>query len=206
MKVERFVTGMISTNCYLAVNEETKQAVIVDPAECPGAIKDYIRSEGIKVEAIFLTHAHFDHTMGIDGFLELFDIPVYVHEEDEAMMNDASLNGSSDYTPGYTFSKARYLKGGEVLSYAGYDFKVLHTPGHTPGCVCYYVESEKVLFSGDTLFQNSVGRTDLPGGSMSNLVRSIREKLYVLPDDTLVYPGHMGETTIGYEKAHNMFV
>ena len=202
MKVERFVTGMISTNCYLAVNEETKQAVIVDPAECPGAIKDYIRSEGIKVEAIFLTHAHFDHTMGIDGFLELFDIPVYVHEEDEAMMNDASLNGSSDYTPGYTFSKARYLKGGEVLSYAGYDFKVLHTPGHTPGGVCLYLPEEGVLFSGDTLFAAGFGRVDFPGSSSREMRQSLR-RLFTLPEETRVYPGHGESTTIGREKARH---
>ena len=93
-----------------------------------------------------------------------------------------------------------------MLSFAGYDFKVIHTPGHTPGGVCYYVESENVLFSGDTLFQNSVGRTDFVNSSTSDLVRGIREKLFTLPEDVLVYPGHMGETTIGHEKNYNMFV
>jgi hydroxyacylglutathione hydrolase len=206
MKVEKFVTGIISTNCYLVINEETKQTVVIDPAACPKYLMGHIKSEGLDIQAILLTHGHFDHIMGIDDFLKEFPVPVYVHEGDKETINDASLNQSSIYTSGYTYSKASYTKDGQILSFAGYDFKVIHTPGHTPGGVCYYVEDEKVLFSGDTLFQNSVGRTDFVNSSTSDLVRGIKEKLYVLPDDVLVYPGHMGETTIGHEKTHNMFV
>ena len=134
----------------------------------------HIKSEGLDIRAILLTHGHFDHIMGIDDFLKEFDVPVYVHEGDRETITDASLNQSSVYTAGYTFSKAVYTKDGQVLSFAGYDFKVIHTPGHTPGGVCYYVESENVLFSGDTLFQNSVGRTDFVNSSTSDLVRGIR--------------------------------
>ena len=206
MKIEKFVTGIISTNCYLVINEETKQAVVIDPAACPEYLMGHIKSEELDIQAILLTHGHFDHIMGIDDFLKEFDVPVYVHEGDRETMNDASLNQSSVYTAGYTFSKADYTKDGQVLSLAGFDFKVIHTPGHTPGGSCYYVESEKVLFSGDTLFQDSVGRTDFVNSSTSDLVRGIKEKLFVLPDDVLVYPGHMGETTIGHEKTYNMFV
>lgn len=206
MKVERFVTGIISTNCYLAINEETRQAVVIDPAASPSYLMKHIRSEGLKIEAILLTHGHFDHMMGIDGFLAEYDVPVYVHEDDEDVMNQPELNLSSTYTSGYTFSGAHYMKDNQVLTYAGYDFQVIHTPGHTRGGCCYYVESEGVLFSGDTLFQNSVGRTDFQNSSTSDLIRSIREKLMLLPDDTHVYPGHMGETTIGYEKTHNPYV
>ena len=206
MKVEKFVTGIISTNCYLVINEDTKQAVIIDPAACPKYLLNHIKSEGLEIQAILLTHGHFDHIMGIDGFLAEFDVPVYVHEGDRETMVDISLNQSGTYTSGYTFAGARYLKDGQKLNFAGLEFQVLHTPGHTPGGVCYYIESEKVLFSGDTLFQNSVGRTDFVNSSMSDLIRGIREKLFVLPDDVLVYPGHMGETTIGHEKTHNVYV
>lgn len=206
MKVEKFVTGIISTNCYLAINEETKQAVVIDPAACPSYLMSHIKSEGLKVEAILLTHGHFDHIMGIDGFLSEFDVPVYVHEDDADAMKDPVLNQSSTYTSGYTFGKARYLRDRQTLELAGYTFQVIHTPGHTKGGCCYYVASEDVLFSGDTLFQNSVGRTDFVNSSTSDLVHSVREKLFLLPDDTIVYPGHMGETKIGHEKKYNPYV
>lgn len=206
MKVEKFVTGIISTNCYLAINEETKQAVVIDPAACPSYLMSHIKSEGLKVEAILLTHGHFDHIMGIDGFLSEFDVPVYVHEDDADAMEDPVLNQSSTYTSGYTFGKARYLRDRQTLELAGYTFRVIHTPGHTKGGCCYYVASEDVLFSGDTLFQNSVGRTDFVNSSTSDLVHSVREKLFLLPDDTIVYPGHMGETKIGHEKKYNPYV
>ena len=206
MKVELFVTGIISTNCYVAVNEETKEAVVIDPASGCMRMMNQIREEGLKIEAILLTHGHFDHIMGIDGFLKEYQVPVYVHEDDLPMMEDPQWNQSSIYTRGYTFSGAVPVKDGQVLSYAGYDFQVLHTPGHTPGGCCYYVASEHVLFSGDTLFQRSVGRTDFEGSSTSALIRGIREKLMTLPDDTHVYPGHMGETMIGYERENNPFI
>lgn len=206
MKVEKFVTGIISTNCYLVINEDTKQAVVIDPAACPSYLMSHIKSEGLKVEAILLTHGHFDHIMGIDGFLSEFDVPVYVHEDDADAMEDPVLNQSSTYTSGYTFGKARYLRDRQTLELAGYTFQVIHTPGHTKGGCCYYVASEGVLFSGDTLFQNSVGRTDFVNSSTSDLVHSVREKLFLLPDDTMVYPGHMGETKIGHEKKYNPYV
>lgn len=205
MKIEKFVTGIISTNCYLAINEETARIVVIDPAACPPYLMEHIKSNGWTVEAILLTHGHFDHTMGIDGFLEEYHVPVYVHEKEKETLEDPSLNLSKSYTSGYTFSGAAYIKDGQILELAGYSFKVLHTPGHTPGGVCYYVESEGVLFCGDTLFQNSVGRTDFPNSSMSDLVRGIREKLIVLPEEVIAYPGHMGETTIGHEKKYNPF-
>ena len=150
MKVEKFVTGIISTNCYLVINEDTKQAVVIDPAACPSYLMSHIKSEGLKIEAILLTHGHFDHIMGIDGFLSEFDVPVYVHEEDADAMEDPVLNQSSTYTSGYTFGKALYLRDRQTLELAGYTFQVIHTPGHTKGGCCYYVASEGVLFSGDT--------------------------------------------------------
>lgn len=206
MKIEKFVTGIISTNCYLAINEETKQTVVIDPAACPSYLMGHIKSEGLQVEAILLTHGHFDHIMGIDGFREEFPVPVYVHEGDKETLLDPALNLSISYTSGYTFGGADYIRDGQRLELAGFSFRVIHTPGHTPGGVCYYVESEGVLFSGDTLFQNSVGRTDFPNSSTSDLIRSLREKVMQLPDDVKVYPGHMGETTIGHERKNNPFI
>lgn len=206
MKIEKFVTGIISTNCYLVINEETKQTVVIDPAACPSYLMGHMKSEGLQVEAILLTHGHFDHIMGIDDLRREFPVPVYVHEGDRETLLDPALNLSSSYTNGYTFDGADYIRDGQRLELAGFSFQVIQTPGHTPGGVCYYLESEGVLFSGDTLFQNSVGRTDFPNSSMSDLIRSIREKVMKLPDDVKVYPGHMGETTIGHERKYNPFI
>ena len=206
MKIEKFVTGSISTNYYLVISEETKQTVVIDPAACPSYLMGHMKSEGLQVEAILLTHGHFDHIMGIDDLRREFPVPVYVHEGDRETLLDPALNLSSSYTNGYTFDGADYIRGGQRLELAGFSFQVIHTPGHTPGGVCYYLESEGVLFSGDTLFQNSVGRTDFPNSSMSDLIRSLREKVMKLPDDVKVYPGHMGETTIGHERKYNPFI
>lgn len=206
MKIEKFVTGIISTNCYLVSNVETHQAVIVDPAAVPKALTEAVERDGLTVEAVLLTHGHFDHTMGLDALLKLWGVPVYVEEEDQEILTDPKLNLSSAYTAGFTFSDAQSVEDGQILSLAGFQFQVLHTPGHTRGGCCYYAASEQVLFSGDTLFQASVGRTDFPNSSTLDLLRSIREKLLPLPDETVVYPGHMGETTIGYERDHNPYL
>ena len=156
--------------------------------------------------AILLTHGHFDHIMGIDSILENWNIPVYVEEEDLPIMTDPELNLSSAYTNGYSFDGAKPLKDGQKLELAGETIEVIHTPGHTMGGCCYYLPVEHAVFSGDTLFQRSVGRTDFPNSSQDAIVRSVRERLFALPDDTIVYPGHMGETKIEYEKLHNPYV
>lgn len=206
MKIEKFSVGILGTNCYLVINEETREMVIIDPGGYPKKLAEHIKEEGMKPAAVLLTHGHFDHIMGIDPILEEYSIPVYVHEDDEDAMKDARLNQSRSYTAGYTFSDSNYVKDGEKLELAGFTFEVIHTPGHTKGGCCYYIEAEKALFSGDTLFQNSIGRTDFENSSTDDLIRSIRERLFLLPDETHVYPGHSGETMIGYEKTHNPYV
>lgn len=206
MKIEKFVIGMLGTNCYIVENEETRECFLIDPAACPPEMVTHIRQKGLHVQAILLTHGHFDHIMGIDGFLKEFPVPVYAHEEEKALLNDAELNASAEYAAGYTFSGAEYLKDGQVLELAGTKIQVLYTPGHTIGGCCYYIQEEGVLFSGDTLFYGSTGRTDFPTGSQSRLIRSIREKLLALPDETKVYPGHMSETSIGFERMYNPYL
>ena len=159
------------------------------------------------IKAILLTHAHFDHIMGIDKVIDRYgEMPVYVEESDLELLHTPSMNESTVYTNGYSYPGGDVIHDGDVIRLIGEDFRVIHTPGHTPGGCCYYMEQEDVLFSGDTLFRTSVGRSDFPGGSASALVRSVKEKLLILPEETHVYPGHMEETTIGYEKRHNPFV
>lgn len=206
MKIEKFVLGSMGTNCYLLINEETKELVIVDPATCPDYMISHIKSNGYIPKAIFLTHAHFDHVMGIDGWVREFDIPVYLHEDEKQVLEDPQLNLSGVFGSSYSYNKVECLQDGQLLEVADLKFKVIHTPGHTAGGCCYYEEAEGILMSGDTLFCQSVGRSDFPTGSMATLVRSIKEKLFCLPDDVMVYPGHNDLTCIADEKMYNPFV
>ena len=206
MEITQFVIGMIGTNSYIVSREGTGECVLIDPAVYSEEMVSYIQRKGLHVQAILLTHGHFDHIMGIDGFLEVFPVPVYAHKEEALLLNDASSNASVSYGEAYTYSGAEYVEDGQKLYLAGILFEVLYTPGHTIGGCCYYVAEVDVVFSGDTLFANSVGRTDFPGSSSSSLISAIKDKLMTLPDDTRVYPGHMGETAIGHERKNNPFL
>ena len=168
MKIEKFLLGSLGTNCYLIVNEETKEAVIVDPATCPDYMVSHIRTKGYQPKAILFTHGHFDHVMGVEGFVKEFDIPVYLHEEEKQVLEKPELNLSVMFGQGFTYGAVTCLKDGQQLHLAGYDFQVIHTPGHTSGGVSYYVAEHNVLFSGDTLFQTSIGRTDFETGNVIN--------------------------------------
>lgn len=207
MKVGKFVLGPVATNCYIGINGKTNECFIVDPATCPPEFVNYIKNAGLTVKAVLLTHGHFDHIMGLDALLAEFRVPVYAHEAERELLESEQLNSSvSMLGQPYSFSGAEYVTNRQNLKTAGFEIQVIYTPGHTIGGCCYYIPEEKALFSGDTLFHGSVGRTDLPTGSMGQLVNSIRDRLFVLPDDTKVYPGHMEETTIGYEKKYNPFI
>lgn len=206
MKIEKFVLGSFGTNCYLLINEETKEIVIVDPATCPEYLIGHVKSNGYIPKAVFITHGHFDHVMGIDGWVSQFDLPVYIHEDEKKIIEDPAMNLSASFGPSYSYKNATCLKDGEKIKVAGFDFTVIHTPGHTSGGCCYYCEAEEVLISGDTLFYQSVGRSDFPTGSMATLVRSIKEKLFCLPDEVMVYPGHNDYTCIADEKRYNPFI
>ncbi len=206
MKVESIVLGSIGTNCYIVTNEETKECFAVDMAECPQEYVNYIKNNELEMKALFLTHGHFDHIMGIDDFLKAFPVPVYAGEDELPVIEDDRLNVSCMYGPKYAFHGAQPVRDGQVIECAGIEVDVLHTPGHTVGGCCYYLPKEHRLFSGDTLFCASIGRTDLPTGSSSQLVRSVQEKIMILPDDTKIYPGHMEETSVQFEKEHNPFI
>lgn len=206
MKIEQYCVGQVATNCYFAVNGETKEMVIVDPGDSAQMLAEKIRQQGLKPKAVLLTHGHFDHAMAAGKLAEMFGIKIYAHEAEKETLKNPHKNVSTMIGKSEAYHADVFAKDGEVLNLAGMELKVLHTPGHTEGGCCYYLEKEKVLFSGDTLFCQSVGRTDFPGGSMSGIVRSIREKLLALPDDVSVYPGHMDITTIGRERASNPFL
>lgn len=206
MRIEHYVVGMVQTNCYFAINETTKECIVTDPGDRGEFLAEKLSTGGYTPVAILLTHAHFDHIMGVAELKKRFQIPVYVHEADAAMLQQPELNCGAMIGTQVTVEADHTLRDGETLTLAGMELTVLHTPGHTPGGACYYFAEEGVLFSGDTLFCESVGRTDLPGGSMSQLVRSVREKLFTLPDLTIVYPGHGEPTKISTEKQYNAFV
>ena len=203
MRIETIMVGQMGTNCYLAWDEESKRGFLVDPGEQADKIIRVCSRYEIKPEAILLTHGHFDHIMAAKKVKEYYQIPVYAGIHEEELLADAEENLSAMWTEGFTMKADEYVVDNHKIEIAGMKITVFEIPGHTLGGVCYYIEKEHVLFAGDTLFFESYGRTDVPGGSMFSLLRSLGKKLLVLPDETGVYPGHGQATSIGYEKTHN---
>lgn len=206
LELQQCVLGPVYTNCYIAKNKETGEALIIDPADSPSKIELKVNAMGARPVAVLLTHGHFHHIMGVEAVREKYQIPVYACRQEEEMLREPSVNMTDQMGKSCSIRPDVFLDDLQVFEAAGFSIQMIHTPGHTKGSCCYYLKEEGVLFSGDTLFCGSVGRTDFPGGSASQIRDSLHRLLAALPDDTSVYPGHDTSTTIGYEKRYNPFV
>lgn len=205
MEITILTVGPVQTNCYIVNKEGSSSCVVIDPGEEAGKIASYINKKGLENKGILLTHGHFDHITGVSELAGLAGGKVYAYEGEKELMTDPGQNGSTMMGYELALEPECLLRDGELLHIAGLDFKVIHTPGHTAGSCCYYAEEEKILFSGDTIFMESVGRTDFPTGSARKLIDSVRNKVLALPPDVKIYPGHGPETSVAYEMANNPY-
>ncbi len=206
LKVKQFVVGPVQTNCFFAVNDDTKETLIIDPGAEAKGLAAAIEKEELKPAAILLTHGHFDHASAAAELAERFGIEIYAEAHEKETLENPGLNLSGWQGREEAYHAGVYLKDEQEIDLAGFHIRVLATPGHTVGGCCYFFSYQNALFAGDTLFHMSVGRTDFPKGSMSELVRSIREKLMILPDAVTVYTGHNENTTIGTERMYNPYL
>ncbi len=206
MRIEKKRLGLIQTNAYIGINEKTKEVFIVDPGFYVESFMNYLEEQNYDVKGILLTHGHFDHIGGVEALVSKYQCLVYALEEERETLANPAVNLSNTTRRQMSITEFVPLSDGGEFELAGIRIKVFATPGHTVGGACYYVEENGVVFAGDTLFEESVGRTDFPTGSHSTLVRSIKDKLFTLPEETIVYPGHMSETTIEHEKKYNPFI
>ncbi|MCC9166657.1 MBL fold metallo-hydrolase [Pontibacter harenae] len=210
MEVTCLTFNPFSENTYL-LHDETKECVVVDPGcyeqEEKDQLKAYIEKQGLKVVRLLNTHCHIDHVLGNQFVADTYGVPLEIHEEDLQ-----TLRAVPAYAPSYGFPKynevlpATFLKEGDTVKFGNIELEVYFTPGHAPGHVVFYNTAQKVCIGGDVLFRQSIGRTDLPGGDFDTLIQSIKNKLFTLPDEVVVYPGHGPETTIGHEKKNNPFL
>lgn len=204
IKIRTVTVGVCSTNCYIAWHKDTKEAFFIDPGDQASTIISVCRQLELIPKAILLTHGHFDHIMAVPELKHEFDIPVYAAEKERDVLENASINLSGMIGRiGLSLHPDHFVEEGDKLEIAGLSIQVLETPGHTKGSTCFYLKEEQVLFSGDTLFCNSYGRVDFPTGSMSQMMHSVRDKLFLLPEETTVFPGHEEATDIAYEKKYN---
>lgn len=205
MKIERLTVGVYAANCYIVYCEDTKEGIVIDPGDEGDRILKRVEELNLDVKYIILTHGHGDHIGGLKEVKEGTQAPILIHEGDRELLNDGTKNLSSVMATGSVQLEAdRFVKDGEELSFGNYSAKIIHTPGHTPGGISINIDGS--LFTGDTLFTGSIGRTDFPGGSYEQIINSIKEKLVPFSDDIIVYPGHGPSSTIGREKVSNPFI
>ena len=207
MDVRMFTVGPVAENCFLVRQDGAREALIVDPGEEAPKLLGAIEQLGLELKGILLTHTHFDHVGAVAPVAKATGAEVWVPEIEKPVLADImSFVPWAAFGPYESWDAEHTLQGGEQLQLAGFDIDVIFTPGHSPGHVTYALEDERALFSGDVLFQGSVGRTDLPGGDHATLMASIAGLLERYGDDTAVHPGHMGLTTLGRERATNPFL
>ncbi|GAB6158941.1 MBL fold metallo-hydrolase [Desulfotomaculum varum] len=205
MIIETIVVGNLEANCYIIGCPKTRRAAVVDPGEEAERILDKLAKGGWQPVAVVLTHGHADHIGAVGEINKATGAPVLIHSQDGAMLTDPARNLSAWLGTQLSFKPAdRLLADGDTIEVGTITLSVIHTPGHTPGGIC--LKAGQDLFTGDTLFAGSIGRSDFPGGSHSTLIKSIQSKLLTLPEDTRIYPGHGPASTIGAEKRHNPFL
>lgn len=207
MRIETFKVGKISTNCYLVCNDETNELIVIDPGGINDLIFEHVSNNNYNPVAILLTHGHFDHILGVPKWLEKYpNLTVYADEHEKDLLLDPDVNLSHNRrSEGIILENVNFLTNNQLLKLAGLSIKCLWTPGHTIGGMSYYIESENVLFSGDTLFYHTVGRSDFPTGDSEALINSIKTQIMTLPSETTVLPGHDRATTIGDESKYNQY-
>ncbi len=205
MKINSIVVSEFQTNCYVYWNEKTSRGIIIDPGDEADKIFKFISENNINIDYILLTHAHIDHISAVKNIKEITDAKTFLHKDDLTLYKNLKKQGELygmilDDPPEID----KFIKDGDNIKFEDLTINVIHTPGHSPGSVCF--KNEDILFSGDTLFNLGIGRTDLWGGSLTEINKSITEKLFSLDDEIIVYPGHGPKTDIGYEKMNNPFV
>lgn len=205
LKIKTMVLGVVHTNTYIIRNEAVKKAIVIDPADDADKILDYIRTNDLVCEGILLTHGHFDHIMAAEKLAEQLGVKIYAHEAEEKLLSVPELNASAKTGTRISLTPDILLQDGQEIVMADFLIRVIHTPGHTAGGACYHFTGEAVLITGDTLFREEIGRYDLPTANGQELFASIKHKLFVLPLETEVYPGHGVPTMISHEKAHNPY-
>lgn len=203
IRIKSLLVGMVQTNCYIIYHEETKEAAIVDPGDGAAMISRKCKEYGVTPVAVLLTHGHFDHMMAAEELREEWGLKIYASAKEMEVLTDGNKNLMTKwFRKPYSLIPDVTLQHAETFELAGFQWKMILTPGHTIGSCCYYIEDEEVLFAGDTLFQNSYGRIDLPTGNAMDMLASVK-KLLTLPEEVMVYPGHMDVTTIAHEKKYN---